>query len=92
MSKDITKEVVHRLKNGDDFENVRWIDDEVLYAHLNDVPLIITIEVDERYQALLELEQQMHEARDKLRNMGFIMTATEADQLANDIAKLESEI
>jgi hypothetical protein len=90
--KTVTQEFVHRMMAGDDLERVRWIDDGLVYARLNDVPIMITIELDERYEALLSMEQQAHNLSDKLRSMNFHRTAAEADTLANYIAQLELEL
>jgi hypothetical protein len=92
QNKHVTGEIVHRLKNADGFENVRWIDDNTIYLYLNDVPLMLSVDIDERYERLMDMEKSLYEMRDRLRNMNFHMTATEVDQLANDVSKLQLEL
>lgn len=56
------------------------------------MPVRITVEIDPKYIALFELEEQVYKIRDELHTLGFSKLGRAAEQLGVDIASMELEI
>jgi hypothetical protein len=90
--KELTGELRYTLTEACGYEDIKWIDEDSLHCKYNDVPIFITVEIDNKYVELMELEKKTYDIRDSLRKLGYVYAATVADQLANDISKMELEL
>lgn len=92
---EIAQKVYDACNWGSGFRHRRWIDDTHIQVRLSEdpsIPVNLFIEVDPRYEVILEMEEQAHKMCDKLRELGQQNLASQADSLASELANLPGEL